>query len=133
VTLPQAVVNELLVGRTLGISLPDMNTLDWITIRAPACRQPLALVTDLGPGETDLLMLATELQDVVDILDDAIARRAAESLGLRLIGTLGLLLDAKSTGLIPAVTPLLNQLQDLGFRLAAYTRAAVLKLAGEQP
>ena len=59
------------------------------------------------------------------------ALRMAESLGLRLKGTLGLLLDAKREGLIPAIIPLLNQLQELRFRLAPYTRTAVLKLAGE--
>jgi len=43
----------------------------------------------------------------------------------------GLLLDAKSAGLIPAVGPFLSQLQALHFCVAPHTRAAVLKLAGE--
>lgn len=60
------------------------------------------------------------------------ARRVAESLGLRFKGTLGLLLDAKRKGLIPGIIPLLNQLQELRFRLAPHTRVAVLRLAGEQ-
>jgi predicted nucleic acid-binding protein len=42
------------------------------------------------------------------------------------------LLDAKRAGLIPKVTPLLDQLDALRFRLAPHTRAAVLKLAGEE-
>ena len=55
----------------------------------------------------------------------------AEALGLRLTGTLGLLLDAKRAGLIPAVGPYLDRLQTLRFRLAPHTRVAVLELAGE--
>ena len=51
---------------------------------------------------------------------------------LRVSGTLGVLIDAKRLGIIPAVCPLLDQLQSLGFRLAAHTRAAVLDLAGEE-
>ena len=55
----------------------------------------------------------------------------AETLRLPVTGTLGLLLDAKRLSLIPAVRPLLEQLDALGFRLASHTRTAVLKLAGE--
>lgn len=76
-------------------------------------------------------MLGLEMPDAVLILDDGLARRVAESLELRFTSILGLLLDAKRLGLIPAVTPLLDQLQDLRFRLATHTRTAVLELAGE--
>jgi uncharacterized protein len=73
----------------------------------------------------------TPIPDVVVILDDAVARRVAEALGLPLIGTLGIILEAKRKGLIPAVAPFLEQLQASGFRLAPHTQAAVLKLAKE--
>jgi predicted nucleic acid-binding protein len=88
-------------------------------------------VTNIGSGETEVLMLALESREAVVALDDAPARRVAETLGLRLTGTLGLLLDAKRAGLIPTVGPLLDQLQALRFRVAPDTRIAVLKLAGE--
>jgi uncharacterized protein len=65
------------------------------------------------------------------ILDDGLARRFAETLNIRLTGTVGLLLDAKRAGLVPAVEPLLDQLQSLRFRLAPGTRKALLRLAGE--
>jgi predicted nucleic acid-binding protein len=87
----------------------------------------------LGPGELEVLALTGECADAVAVLDDRLARRAALSLGLRLTGTLGLLLDAKRAGLIPALEPSLDDLQRLGFRISAHTRAAVLKLAGETP
>jgi hypothetical protein len=46
-------------------------------------------------------------------------------------GTLGLLLDAKRIGLIDKLTPVIEQLQALNFRLAPHTREAVLRMAGE--
>lgn len=131
VIVPPAVVDELAEGRALGVNLPDLTTLDWVTVRRPVGERAVPLVTDLGPGETEVLMLALELGEAVVVLDDALARRVAETLGLRLTGTLGLLLDAKRAGLIAAVGPLLDQLQALRFRVAPHTRAAVLKLAGE--
>jgi predicted nucleic acid-binding protein len=131
VIAPPAVMDELSVGRTLGVSLPDPAELDWMTVRRPVSEPALPLVTDLGPGETEVLMLALELSESVAVLDDALARRVAETMDLRLTGTLGLLLDAKNAGLVPAITPLLDQLQVLRFRLVAHTRAAIIDLAGE--
>lgn len=131
VIVPPAVVDELAEGRALGVNLPDLTALDWVTVRRPVSELAVPLVANLGPGETEALMLALESRKAVVVLDDALARRVAETLGLRLTGTLGLLLDAKRAGLIPAVGPLLDQLEALRFRVAPHTRAAVLKLAGE--
>lgn len=78
-----------------------------------------------------MLALALETPDPLVILDDALARQAAESLGLRITGTLGVLLKAKSLGLLDALAPVLDQLQTRRFRVHARTRAAILKLAGE--
>jgi hypothetical protein len=58
-------------------------------------------------------------------------RYTASSLGLPMTGTLGLLLYAKRAGPIPTVTPALDTLQSLRFRLSAQTRDAVMRLAGE--
>ena len=89
------------------------------------------MVTDLGAGEREVLALALETPDCGCVLDDALARQIASALQLRITGTLGILIDAKRTALIPLVRPQLDQLHNLGFRLAAHTRAAVLKMAGE--
>jgi predicted nucleic acid-binding protein len=132
VIVPPAVVNELMEGRALGYQLPDLTVLSWVEIRRPVSELAAPLVTDLGPGETEVLMLGIESQDAVVVLDDTLARRVAETLNLRLTGTLGLLLDAKRAGLIALVSPVLDQLQALRFRLDVHTRTAVLKLAGEQ-
>ncbi len=131
ITVPTAVVHELEVGRRLGIGLPEIEAFPWVTVRSPNSIPVLRLVTDLGPGETEVLALALEAEAPIAILDDALARQVAELLKLRLTGTLGLLLDAKRKGLIARVGPVLDELQALGFRVAAHTRTAVLKLAGE--
>lgn len=73
-----------------------------------------------------------ESPGAVVILDDGVARRAAGLLDIKLTGTLGLLLDARKKGLIPAVKPFLSELDQLRFRVSPATRAAVLKLAGER-
>jgi predicted nucleic acid-binding protein len=132
VTVPPAVLEEINAGRKLGLNLPDLAALDWIKTQRPASFAALPLVTDLGPGEAEVLALTLETKDAIAVLDDALARQVAETLRLPLTGTLGLLLDAKRHGLISTVGPLLEQLDALGFRVASRTRAAVLKLAGER-
>jgi predicted nucleic acid-binding protein len=133
VIIPPAVVDELTAGRALGVNLPDLTRLAWVTVRRPASAAALPLITDLGPGEIEVLMLGLELPAAVAVIDDALARQVAETLNLRLTGTLGLLIDAKRAGLISAIAPSLDQLQALRFRLAFHTRIAVLRLAGEEP
>lgn len=131
IIVPQAVVEELAQGRAAGLSLPDPTVIEWMTIRRPVEASALALVTDLGPGETQTLLLALESQDALVILDDALARRIAKTQGIRVIGTLGVLLEAKRTGHVPLIRPYLDQLDMLRFRLASHTREVVLRMARE--
>lgn len=131
VFVPSAVVEEIKTGHSLGVNLPKLEELDWVTVRRPISELALPLVSNLGPGETEVSMLALEMKEAVAVLDDALARQMAETLELRLTGTLGLLLDAKKAGLVPALRPLLDKLQSLQFRFGPQTYSAVLGLSGE--
>jgi hypothetical protein len=80
------------------MNLPDLTRLDWIEIRRPLSERAVPLVTNLGPGEAEVLMLALELDDAVVVLDDAFARRMAESLGLRLKRDVRIVVRCKTRG-----------------------------------
>lgn len=133
VLIPPAVDTELAIGRSLGLDVPDPAQLDWVTIRPLSRLPPVFLPAGLDAGEADVLALAMEYGDAIVILDDARARQTARSLGVRMTGTLGLLLDAKRAGLIATIAPVLDTLQSRRFRLGTQTRALVLRLAGESP
>lgn len=49
-----------------------------------------------------------------------------------MIGTLGLLVNAKRVGLVLSVKEQIDRLQTKRFRVSPLTRAAVLKMAGEE-
>lgn len=119
------------MGKSFGIDLPDVDLLAWISLRQPVSAAALPLVTDLGPGESQVLSLALEIPGAVVIVYDYLARRTAEVLHIPLTGTLGVLLAAKRAGLISAIAPMLDRLQALRFRVSPATQGAVLKLAGE--
>lgn len=80
---------ELKAGIARGVNLPDPEGLRWIRIRAPISSPALPLITDLGPGESQVLMRVLELPGSVAILDDALARRVVIARGIPIKGTLG--------------------------------------------
>jgi len=131
ILVPPAVVEELEAGTARGIDLPRLAELPWIEQRPPSSASVLPLVTDLGPGETQVLALCLELGDATALLDDGLARRVALALDIRVRGTLGVLIDAKRAGLVSSVSELLDRLDALRFRVARHTREAVQRLAGE--
>src|SRR5256885_2278103 len=80
------------------------------------CRsRPKSSEFALDPGEAMVLALALARRaagdDVEVALDEKKGRRAAETLGLPLVGTAGLLLRAKADGRIAAVAPVLEELE----------------------
>lgn len=131
IIVPPSVQVELDAGILKGLDLPTVENLGWVRIQSPISAKAASLITDLGPGESQVLLLALEIPGSVVLLDDALARRVAIAKGIPIKGTLGLLLDAKRIGHLATVEPSLDRLQGLGFRLAQQTREAVLKLAGE--
>jgi predicted nucleic acid-binding protein len=108
-----------------------LGAIGWIEIRQPSAASAERLIGDLGPGETEVLMLALEWPETIAVIDDKLARLVAETLSIRFTGALGILLDAKRKGLIDEVTPLLDRLQELAFRVSPAARALILRAAGE--
>ncbi len=103
----------------------------WLKVNAPTDRRlvvSLKLLVD--DGEAEAIALASERASLI-ILDDRQARRVAQNMGLRILGTLGCLLKAKAAGLIGAVKPFIEKLEDEGFYLAEELKAEALRLAGE--
>ena len=132
ITVAEAVRSELDAGRRLGLSLPDPFRLPWIDLCAPASPSGVLLAWDLGAGESATLSLALERPGSWVVFDDQLARKAAASLKLSLLGTAGILLRAKLAGHLSTVAPVLRQLVSLGFRIKPGTARTILKLAGEE-
>jgi len=65
------------------------------------------------------------------IVDDAKARSVARTLGVAVVGTIGVLVKAKNLGVVPSVRPLLLGLEANGFYVDAALRDEALRLAGE--
>ena len=66
--------------------------------------------TALHKGEVETMILADELKADACIIDDRLAREYARHLGLKITGTLGVLIKAKERGLIDLITPYMDLL-----------------------
>jgi len=69
---------------------------------------------NLGRGESQVLALARASPSSRAVLDDLEARRCAQSFGLPLIGTLGVVLRAKHQGVIEMARPVIEHLRRVG-------------------
>jgi predicted nucleic acid-binding protein len=75
--------------------------------------------------------LAIELDNCLLIIDDLKGRKFANQLGLTIIGTIGVIVDAKLAGIIPSIKPILSKIKSTNFRITEQLELLILKLAGE--
>ncbi len=129
---PGAVVLELKEGQRRGYDVPNPGDYSWLRVVDPRSTPSEWLTLDLGMGELATLALALENPDRVVLLDDALARRTAKAAGLKVRGTLRVLLEAKSQGLTESVGPLVSRLEESGMWLSDDIRHRILALAGEK-
>lgn len=81
-------------------------------------------------GEAAAVALASERRATV-VLDDLKGRRAARRLGLPLVGTLGLVLKAKSAGRIESARDVIHRLREAGLYLDDHIVGEALRSARE--
>lgn len=104
----------------------------WIKTVAVQDRLAVELLrNELDAGESETIVLARELNATRILIDERLARRKTAQLGLKTIGTLSVLLMAKSAGLIPTVTPHLDALKKTPFRITPQLYTDILRAAGE--
>jgi len=87
------------------------------------------LLEYLHRGEAEAIALAVELQGAIIALDDKKARITARRLGLKVIGTLGILILAKKKGLISDLREEIEKLLHISFRLSQEVIQEALKRA----
>ncbi|MFN4255694.1 MAG: DUF3368 domain-containing protein [Saprospiraceae bacterium] len=135
IVIPGKVMDELLVLRQRGIDLAELVNAAWIEVKNPTQTDFLAgLKLELDEGEAEAIALAKELGADTLIIDELQGRAVAVREGLQIIGVLGILLEAKQSGHLPEIRPMLDLLiSKAKFRLNPALYHRVLGLAGELP
>ena len=133
VLIPEAVYRELTDPNFPVAGATEVQTFEWIQTRAVSDRMLVeALSNELDIGEAEAIALAVESQADQVLIDERRGRLVAAKLNLRYTGILGILVEAKSQGLIAEVKPLLDALiSEGGFWIAEPLRNSVLHLVNE--
>ncbi len=116
------------ISEEIGEPLPN-----WIRVeRARDLKYQTLIATTLDVGESSAIALASEYETPLLILDDFKARNFAESLGVPYTGTIGVLLDARKSGIIGNLGEIIALIEQTNFRLSKELKDLALRLAGEK-
>ena len=127
--LVQEVVDECAAGGK--ILVPELTGLTWVEIVQSTPPVLPSLLLDLDRGELHTLDMAKKKQADWVIIDERIGRNLAEYIGLRVIGTLGVLLKAKQLGLIPNFSDTVTGMLANGIHYHPALVEKLIKYAGE--
>ena len=128
--IPEAVYEEVTAKKDTAESL--LKTSDWIRVCKVIDRDRLEdMPPQLHLGEREAILLYTDLNADLIIIDDNNARKEATRRGLRITGIIGILARAKDAGMIPAVRPLVEQLEREHFYISQDILNALYETIGE--
>jgi len=129
ITITPAVKREL-------YALEEQKKLDelkWIKVLAPKNQKKVAeLLEELDLGESESIALAIEKNAKYLIIDEYKGRLIAEQYGVKIVGVLGILIQAKQKGVITSVKEEVEKLRSIGFRLNQRLVDNVLQRLGEK-
>ena len=128
--IPTAVYKEIEAGKTKGY-YKDLFKIDWINIYKIQDEQAVKYFLDLDAGEAEAIVLDTEMNADLIILDEKIGRFHAKHADLKVTGTLGILIKAKTAGFIKELQPLLNELTDKEVWISEKLKREILQTVGE--
>jgi len=95
-------------------------------------REFVIVVAGLGQGELEAMALHKRLHADRLLVDDLRARKVAGLNGIEVVGSLGILLRAKESGLISEILPFLPVMRAAGVRYSDELVDEALRLAGER-
>lgn len=128
------VKEELLAGEETGTKESDIiNAVnEWIKVKEVKDKLAVeSLKIHIGDGEAASIILYTETNADLLAINDLKARGIANAMGVKIIGTLGILRLAKDRGMLKQVKPLLDELRKVGAYISNVLYNRMLKDVGE--
>lgn len=115
------------IAREFKKELPN-----WFTIEEPINKiYQKILEASLDKGEASAIAFAIEQTNCLLIIDDFKGRKYAEQLGIKITGTLGVIVDAKHSGHLKSVKRVLEKIKKTDFRLTADLEKTTLEKSNE--
>ncbi|WP_008308817.1 DUF3368 domain-containing protein [Leptolyngbya sp. PCC 6406] len=128
VFIPLGVAQEISAYKPGPPGSIDLAHESWIeTVSVKSEDTVSLLLSTLDRGEAEVIALALEVDAQVVLMDELTGRKVAESLNLKVTGSVGLLIRAKQLGHILAVKPYLQAMRDAGIYFSDRFIQAVLQ------
>ncbi|MEN0002895.1 MAG: DUF3368 domain-containing protein [Bacteroidota bacterium] len=130
ILIPPAVYEELAIYSN---QKEIIDNADWINVQSIKNEMLLSeLLKELDQGEAEAIILAEETNADLLIIDEQKGRLFAKSHGIRIIGVLGILINAKNRGIISKLKPYLQELKEnVGFHISEKLYIEILKRVDE--
>ncbi len=132
IIIPRAVFEEV-TSKDDDAKLKLSQNLSWIKVLEVQDKSNRKMYqAKLHDGEVEVMMLSNEISADLLVIDDNAAKKTAKFLGFTVTGTLGVILKAKSEGIIPQVKPILDEILRQGFYISSKLIETVLKTSNEK-
>lgn len=133
VLVPRTVWNEAVTARPTARGVQDLREASWLSISdaVEASGVDPSLSAALDQGEAAAIMLAERVRANLLLIDEKKGRAMARQRGLRIRGTLGVLVEARRGQHITSLRIAVDELSAQGFRIAPALVAEALARVGE--
>ena len=134
VLLPMAVFNEVCSNPAYAAEAGAVQKCAFISVKNVNDTHSVKILraAGLGLGESEAIALADTLPDSLLLMDERKGRQIAMNMGIQIIGTLGLLLQAKKLGFIKNIKPLLDTLINENIRISESLYDLILEQSSEK-
>ena len=130
VLIPEAVYRECVIEGKDRDDARKIKNASWLQVRVIRnIELKKALNTVLDEGESEAIALALQEEADFILLDDYEAREFARIYGLKITGTIGVLLKAKFSGRISNLVEILEKLRETGYWLDENLYSEILRNA----
>ncbi len=111
------------VSNEFGEALPD-----WIIVKKVESHQiEKILLLNVDEGEASAMALYLEqTEEALLVIDERKGRSVAKDLGIKIIGTIGIILKAKEKGIITNLSEIIERLEQTDFRLSPKLKQQLL-------
>lgn len=113
ITIAEAVLEEYQRGKSKAF-YQNISAFDWIKTAEVKNKKALEFILELDRGEAESIVVAEEMNAELLIIDELRGREFARLRGLKITGTIGVLLKAKQEYLIESVLPFAYELREKG-------------------
>jgi hypothetical protein len=136
VIIPEAVYNQMVDINKIVPGAVEVKTLSWIQTQTVINSLQVTEIQEnnqsIHLGEAEAIILSLEIKADLLLMDERRGRIVATNYGINITGLLGVLIQAKKQGLIPAIKPLIDQLiTQANFRVNPQLYTVVLQASNE--